>query len=131
MTRCIARGGGVVLLSATLAMAAGPGAGQVEGQNHFWAGVERVEVTRGNAHRGPWRMNESDFDYVDDPTVAITDDGHVGVAWADQRRQNIFFQMYMPDGQARSSQPVNVSSHPGIFSWLPRLVIPPGDAQRI
>ncbi len=113
-----------------LLMAAGVGSGSLAGEDGFWAGAERVEVAAGNAGRGPWRMNDSAFDYVDDPTVAITGDGHVGVAWADQPRQKIFFQMFTPDGRARFPQPVNVSSHPGIFSWLPRIVIA-DDAQHV
>ena len=76
-------------------------------------------------------MNDSRFDYVDDPAVAIADDGHTGVVWADQQRQDIFFQMYAPGGQPRFSRPVNVSSSPGIFSWLPRIVIPADDPQRV
>jgi hypothetical protein len=119
---------GAVILSALLS-SAGREAGATAGDG--WSGGERIEVAAGNAHQGPWRMNESDFDYVDDSTVAIADDGHVGVAWADQARQKIFFQMYAPDGQARFAEPVNVSAHPGIFSWLPRMVIGAGDAQRI
>lgn len=91
----------------------------------------RIEVAEGNAEHGPWRMNESDWDYLSDPTVAIADDGHAGVAWSDQASQNIFFQMYTPDGAARFAEPVNASNHPGIFSWLPRMVIPGDDPQRV
>ncbi|MFQ5955278.1 MAG: sialidase family protein, partial [Kiloniellales bacterium] len=96
-------------------------------------------------------MNRSDFDFVDDPTVAINDEGFVGIAWADQSRHDIFFQVYGPSprrpaalartrgesgsgraggpaGTKRLAEPVNVSKSPRIFSWLPRLVIGPGDA---
>lgn len=97
----------------------------------FWAGNRPAEVARGPAQRGPWRMNESDFEYVDDPTVATTDDGHIGVAWADQARRDVFFQMYTPAGRPRFAKPVNVSSTPGTFSWLPRLVIDADDPQRV
>jgi hypothetical protein len=31
---------------------------------------ERFEVASGGGYRGPWHMNESEYDYVDDPTVA-------------------------------------------------------------
>lgn len=88
---------------------------------------ERVEVASGGAYQGPWRMNESEFDYVDDPTVAINAEGDVGVAWADQSRQNIFFQFHAANGDKRFKEPINVSRSPGIFSWLPRMVITPGD----
>ena len=130
MPRCITPLSGVVLVSVTL-LSACLGSGQAEVAGAFWAGIKPVEVALGNARRGAWRMNESDFDYVDDPTVAITDDGHIGVAWADQARQNVFFQMYTPDGQARFPEPINVSSTPGIFSWFPRLIIAAGDQQRV
>src|SRR4030042_4053329 len=43
---------------------------------------QRIEVAKGKAFRGPWRMNESVWHFVDDPTVAITDEGNVGGAWA-------------------------------------------------
>ena len=130
MRRGIELGSGVILLGAALSIA-GPPDGQAEGREPVWAGAERVEVASGNAHRGPWRMNESDFDYIDDPTVAIAEDGHVGVAWADLARQNIYFQMYGPDGEPRFAEPVDVSSHDGIFSWLPTLIIAPGDEPQV
>ncbi|MBA2662578.1 MAG: exo-alpha-sialidase [Bradymonadaceae bacterium] len=82
-----------------------------------------IEVATGDAQRGPWRMNESQFHYVDDPTIAMSDDGRVGVAWVDNRRQDIFFQMYDEAGDALLDEPVNVSNSPRIFSWLPRMVI--------
>lgn len=100
-------------------------------ESAFWAGSGPVEVARGPAQRGPWRMNESDFEYVDDPTVATTDDGHIGVAWADQARRDVFFQMYTPAGRARFAKAVNVSSTPGTLSWLPRLEIAADDPQRV
>ena len=97
----------------------------------FWSGSEPVEVASGHAIRGPWRQNESDFDYVDDPAVAISDDGHVGVAWIDQARKDLFFQMYTPAAKARFPEPINVSSSPGTFSWLPRLAFAPGEPRRV
>ena len=41
---------------------------------------ERIEVASGAAYQGPWRMNESQFLYVDDPTVAINKEEVVAVA---------------------------------------------------
>ena len=82
-----------------------------------------IEVARGAAVRGPWRMNDSDWRFVDDPGVAITDQGDVGVVWADHSRQDIFFQAYDPSGKARFSRAVNISRSPGIFSWLPRVIM--------
>jgi hypothetical protein len=130
MSRGLSHYGRVASLCAALAITV-PVIGQADEQDAVLAGVSRIEVASGNAHQGPWRMNQSDFDFVDDPTVAITHDGHIGVAWADQSRQNIFLQMYAPDGQARFRDPVNVSSNPGIFSWLPRIVIASQDQQRV
>jgi len=82
-----------------------------------------VEVAVGDGHRGPWRMNASRFEYVDDPTVAISGDGTVVVAFADQARQDIFLRTYTRDGRPRLTEPVNVSRSPGIFSWLPRVAV--------
>lgn len=84
---------------------------------------ERIEVAAGDAYAGPWRMNDSEWYYVDDPTVAVNDQGRVGVAWADQANKDIFFQRYGPDGRAQLERPVNVSRSPKIFSWLPRITI--------
>lgn len=103
--------------------------GQAGDEDAFWTGVTPVDVVEGQARRGPWRMNESD--YVDDPTVAITGDGHVGVAWADQARQDVYFQIYTPAGRPRFTEPVRISSGPRTFSWLPRLVIAADDPRRI
>lgn len=84
--------------------------------------LDRKAVDFGGGHRGPWRMNASDYDYVDDPTVAIDDQGHVGVAWVDQSQKDVLFQVYGPDGEPRFEQPANVSRSSEIFSWLPRVV---------
>ncbi|MFQ5852613.1 MAG: sialidase family protein [Candidatus Binatia bacterium] len=91
----------------------------------------RIEVAAGGGYRGPWLMNESDFRYVDDPTVAINDEGVVAVAWADQSRKDIFLQIYEANGKKRFEKPVNVSRSPRIFSWLPRMLITSGRAREI
>lgn len=113
-----------VLLAAALAGA--PAAGRTDPPAPRWG--ERIEVASGGGWRGPWRMNASEFHYVDDPTVAVSDNGQVGVAWADQARKDIFFQLFEPGGKPRFKEPVNVSRSPRIFSWLPRLVIASRDA---
>ncbi|MBI4611060.1 MAG: exo-alpha-sialidase [Candidatus Rokubacteria bacterium] len=95
--------------------------GQAHAPGVTWG--EKIEVASGGGYRGPWRMNESEYDYVDDPTVAINERGFVAVAWADQSRKDIFVQMYAPDGHKRLEEPVNVSRSPRIFSWLPRMLI--------
>src|SRR5690606_32456091 len=81
-----------------------------------------VVVARGGAYAGPWRMNDSHFHYVDDPTVLVSSDGTAHVLWVDNRRQDVFLQKYGKDGSAVFAEPVNVSKSPGIFSWLPRVV---------
>jgi hypothetical protein len=120
-------GGFVALLALALIAASVPG--QASRLEVSWS--EKIQVASGGGYRGPWRMNESMYDYVDDPTVAIDDQGVIGVAWADQSRKDIFLQIYAPDGAERLSPPVNVSRSPQIFSWLPRVVIASGDAREV
>jgi hypothetical protein len=84
-----------------------------------------VEVAAGGGQRGPWRQNDSKYDYVDDPAVAFDGSGGAAVAWVDQRRKDVLFQIYGPNGKPRFAQPVNVSRTPEVFSWLPRIVISP------
>lgn len=82
---------------------------------------EPVVVDEGPARRGPWRMNDSKFHYVDDPSIAVTDDDSLAVTWVDNRRQNIFFRRYDRKGRPLLEQAVNISKSPEIFSWLPRI----------
>ena len=84
----------LILAAASLAAPAAGQAGQVLPLT--WA--EPIEVAAGDAFHGPWRMNESRFLFVDDPTVAVGAGGGVGVAWADQARKDIYFQMFGADG---------------------------------
>jgi hypothetical protein len=93
-----------------------------------WRGVTNVAV--GAAEVGPWRQNESRWDYVDDPTVAIDEQGEIAVAWVDQARKDVLFQRLSADGASRG-QPVNVSRTPEIFSWLPRIALAPDDRKRV
>ena len=72
-----------------------------------------TEIAAGRGERGPWQMNESRYDYVDDPTVAFDARGGVAVAWVDQARKDVYFW--------RDGKPVNVSRSPETFSWLPRI----------
>lgn len=84
-----------------------------------------MEVAAGAGHRGPWQQNESDFNYVDDPSVALWPDGTAAVTWVDQQQKDVFLQVYKPDGTPRLAAPVNVSRTPGVFSWLPRVAVSP------
>jgi len=90
----------------------------------------RLEVASGGGYRGPWRMNESEYDYVDDPTVAIDDRGVIAVSWVDQARKDVVLQVFEADGRRRLEAPVNVSRSPRVLSWLPRMAIGPR-AERI
>jgi hypothetical protein len=76
-------------------------------------------------------MNASDWRFVDDPTVALTEDGTIGVAWTDHVEQDLFFQRYDADGRALLDAPVNISRNPETFSWLPRMIIPPQEPQTV
>ena len=73
-----------------------------------------MDIATGRGERGPWQQNESRYDYVDDPTVAIDERGNVAVAWVDQKRKDVFF--------GRQGEAVNVSRSPQTLSWLPRMV---------
>jgi hypothetical protein len=89
-----------------------------------------IEVAVGHGERGPWRQNESRYDFVDDPTVAIDDRGEVVLAWVDQARKDVLVQRVSADGK-KQAQPINVSRNPATFSWLPRLVLAPHDPRKI
>ena len=89
-----------------------------------------VEVAAGRGERGPWRQNDSRYDYVDDPSVAIAEDGTLAVVWVDQGRKDVLLQRLDADG-ARRGEPLNVSRSPATFSWLPRIVAAPGRSERL
>jgi hypothetical protein len=93
--------------------------------------TEKSEITSGEAYQGPWRMNDSDFRYVDAPSVDLNDNGDIGVVWVDQSRKDVFFQLYNSDGEPRFGEPVNVSRSPDVFSWLPRVVISQENAHEV
>ncbi|TVS08882.1 MAG: exo-alpha-sialidase [Gammaproteobacteria bacterium] len=83
-----------------------------------------LELASGEAWQGPWRMNESDFRYVDDPNVTAAADGTFAVAWVDQARKDVMLQVYAVDATPRFDDgPVSVSRSPDVFSWLPRVVL--------
>ena len=85
-----------------------------------------IQVARGPAEQGPWRQNESKYDYVDDATVALHATGSAAVAWVDQARKDVLFQVFERDGRPRFAQAVNVSRTPQVFSWLPRIALGAG-----
>lgn len=92
---------------------------------------EKIEIASGDAYQGMWMMNESDFRYVDAPSVDINENSYTGIVWVDQSRKDVLFQLFEPDGEKRLDEPVNVSRSPDIFSWLPRVVISGGSANEI
>lgn len=83
-----------------------------------------IELARGGGERGPWQQNESRFDHVDDPSIAMDVAGGTYLAWVDHRPKDVFVQVLDPDG-APKGDPVNVSRTPATFSWLPRLAVSP------
>jgi hypothetical protein len=86
-----------------------------------------IEIASGGGQRGPWQQNESNYDYVDDPSVALEPGGAAAVVWVDQRRKDVLFQVYERDGRPRLARPVNVSRTAAVFSWLPRIVVQSSD----
>jgi len=76
-------------------------------------------------------MNDSEWDYVDDPTVAVDGTGAAIVAWVDQARRDVLLRVFGPGGEPRPGSPVNVSRSPDVFSWLPRIVVSRDDPDRI
>lgn len=83
-----------------------------------WLPVQ--EVASGGGTKGPWRQNDSHYDYVDDGTLAFLHSGDLAVAWVDQRRKEVLLQVLGADGRARAA-PVDVSRSPDTFSWMPRV----------
>ena len=112
-----------------VALIAGPAWAQAQPTAVTWG--EQIQLASGGAYQGPWRMNESAFHYVDDPTVAINDEGVIAIAWVNQSQKDIFFQAHSPDGEKRFEQPVNVSRTPKIFSWLPRMAMTSDDPNTV
>jgi hypothetical protein len=90
-----------------------------------------TEIASGGGYRGKWQQNESKYDYVDDATVALDRNGAAAVAWVEQRRKDVFFQVFERNGKRRFKQAVNVSRTPTVFSWLPRIVLSPTRANEV
>lgn len=83
---------------------------------------DALVIATGAAHKGRWRMNQSDYRYVDDPSVALREDGTAAIVWVDQAQQDVFLQRYDRDGQRQLEAETNVSRSAGTFSWLPRVL---------
>jgi hypothetical protein len=91
---------------------------------------EPIEIATGRGEKGPWRQNDSRYDYVDDATVAFTGDGGIALAWVDQKQKDVMFQLLRPNGQ-RAGAVVNVSRSARTFSWLPRIVVAPDNPRKL
>lgn len=89
-----------------------------------------VELARGAGVRGPWRQNDSRYDFVDDPALALAADGSLLVAWVDQARKAVMVQRRGAGGQP-ASPPAEVAGAPHAFSWIPRLAVAPDAPQRV
>ncbi|MET0980641.1 MAG: sialidase family protein [Telluria sp.] len=76
--------------------------------------------------KGPWRQNDSRYDYVDDATVAFDGGDGLAVAWVDQKRKDILFQRIAAADGRSGGAAINVSRSPGTFSWQPRVAVPRG-----
>jgi len=90
-----------------------------------------ADIATGRGEKGPWQQNDSRYDYVDDPAVAMDGSGRLAVAWVEQARKDVFFQRFAADGATRIGKPVNISRSPATFSWLPRVAIAPDNAQHV
>jgi hypothetical protein len=86
-----------------------------------------LDIASARAELGAWQMNESRWDFVDDPTVALDERGGAAVAWVDQASRDVFFRRFSADGKPAGAR-VNVSRTPKVFSWLPRVALGPKGA---
>jgi hypothetical protein len=106
------------LLAGTVLLAALPAIPAPASRPPSWLPV--VEIARGGGTRGPWRQNDSHYDYVDDATAVFLPGGALAVAWVDQRRKEVLLRVLDANGKPRG-EPVDVSRSPATFSWMPRL----------
>ncbi|HXH74128.1 MAG TPA: sialidase family protein [Bacteriovoracaceae bacterium] len=89
-----------------------------------------IDIATGKGTKGSWQQNESIYDYVDDATVALSENT-INVAWVDQKMKDVFFQQVAPDGLHKLGNPINISQSPTTFSWIPRIVVAPNVPERI
>jgi hypothetical protein len=89
-----------------------------------------VDVANGAGMRGPWQQNESRYDFVDDPSAALLEDGSLLFAWVDQARKAVLVQRRGAGG-VPAGAPVNIDRQPHTFSWIPRIVIAPDAPQQV
>lgn len=87
-------------------------------------------ITKGRGIKGPWEQNESNYQYVDDPSVAVSGE-KILVGWVNQTKQDVFFQRLSPGSMEPISGPINISNNSETFSWLPRIAVSPDDPDHI
>jgi hypothetical protein len=114
------------VLSLVLALAANPSYAKQEPESVIWQST--VEIAGGHGEKGPWKQNDSRYDYVDDPAVAIDDQGNKVIAWVDQKRKDVLFRRIGADEKQGA---LNLSRSPNTFSWLPRIVFAPNDPKNV
>jgi len=88
-----------------------------------------VEIAAGRGDKGPWRQNDSRYDYVDDAAVASAPGGGHYVAWGEQKGKDVWLRRVDADG--KQDPAVNVSRSPATFSWLPRIAVDPARSGRV
>jgi hypothetical protein len=108
-------------------LAAAGGAGHVDAIH--WQ--RPVALATGGGERGPWQQNNSRYDFVDDPSVALMANGDAAVVWVDQARKDVFWQIVAPDGTKRLATPIDISRTPAEFSWLPRIGLSARDPSHV
>jgi hypothetical protein len=96
-----------------------------DSRNTTWHWEAEKELASGLGVKGRWRQNESHFNYVDDPTVAVGGNDEVLVAWVEQDKKDVYFQRFSADTSEALAAPLNISNSPQIFSWLPRISVSP------
>ena len=106
------------LLVVTMLLACVPVRSAPDTDTVAWLPV--TEIASGGGTKGPWRQNDSQYDYVDDGAAAFMQGGRLAVAWVDQRRKEVLLRVLGPDGRG-SAAPVDVSRSPATFSWMPRI----------
>ncbi|MFC4931603.1 hypothetical protein [Massilia sp. GCM10023247] len=88
-------------------------------------------LATGGGEKGPWRQNDSRYDYVDDATVAFDAHGGLALAWVDQARKEVLFQRFSAADGRPDGKPVDVSRSPATFSWQPRIGAAPGQPDKV
>lgn len=113
---------GCLFLVLLVTVTAGCGIVPDEERSSYVRWSEPITVATGGTTVGPWRMNRSTWEYVDNPVADLTED-RIGIAWVDQRRRDVLLQSYGRDGRSLLEEPVNVSRSPDVFSWYPDIIV--------